>query len=90
LVRNHAEFKTNSKGWPLLSRNWSDDVEKINKTFYNLKTRKLPFWLASHIEGTRLVPEKIRQSQEYAKKNDLPVTNHVLLPRKKGNAHFHY
>ena len=71
-------------GWPLLSRTWADDVEKINKTFHNLKTRKLPFWLASHIEGTRHVPEKVRQSQEYAKKHDLPVLTNVLLPRKKG------
>jgi len=71
-------------GWPLLSRNWEEDQRTINNTFYNLKTRKLPFWLASHVEGTRITPEKLKQSHEYAKKNDLPILNNVLLPRKRG------
>jgi len=71
-------------GWPLLSRNWEQDQRTINKAFYNLKTRKLPFWLASHVEGTRITPEKLKQSHEFAKKNDLPILQNVLLPRKRG------
>jgi 1-acyl-sn-glycerol-3-phosphate acyltransferase len=38
--------------FPFLYRNWADDVTMINKTFHKLQTRKLPFWLISHLEGT--------------------------------------
>jgi len=67
-----------------LARNWSKDQESINRTFKNLKDRKFPFWLVSHVEGTRLTPEKLKQSQDFAKKKDLPIWNNVLLPRSKG------
>ncbi len=50
-------------GCPFLHRNWSDDVQQINRTFNALKTRKLPFWLISHCEGTRITPQKLKESQ---------------------------
>jgi 1-acyl-sn-glycerol-3-phosphate acyltransferase len=37
--------------FPFLHRNWGEDVNMINKTFNKLQTRKLPFWLISHLEG---------------------------------------
>lgn len=68
----------------LVSRNWLADQNLINKTFSNLKKRKLPFWVVSFLEGTRKTPKKLAESQEYSKKKDLPVLRHVLLPRTKG------
>jgi len=67
-----------------LSRNWSEDHESIERTFQDLKTIKLPFWLMSHLEGTRFAPAKLKLSQDFAKKKDLPVLQNVLLPRLKG------
>jgi len=67
-----------------LKRDWERDAKSIQRTFQNLKQRKLPFWLVSHLEGTRLTPEKLTQSHEFAKKKDLPQYNNVLLPRIKG------
>lgn len=68
----------------LISRNWLADQNLINQTFAKLKNRKLPFWVVSFLEGTRLTPAKFAESQEYARKKDLPVLNHLLVPRTKG------
>jgi len=69
-----------------LKRDWTKDSASIQRTFSNLKSRGLPFWLASHVEGTRLTPSKLKKSQDWAKKNNLPILNNVLLPRSKGFA----
>lgn len=34
--------------------------------------------------GTRITDKKVKESQDFAKKKDLPVLKNVLLPRKKG------
>jgi len=68
----------------LISRNWLADQSLINNTFAKLRSRRLPFWVVSFLEGTRLTPSKLKASQEYAKKKDLPHLNNVLLPRTKG------
>lgn len=68
----------------LVSRNWLADQNLINKTFSNLKKRKLPFWVVSFLEGTRKTPKKLAESQAFSKQRDLPVLRHVLLPRTKG------
>jgi len=54
--------------FPFLSRNWADDMKQIYRTFHGLRTRKLPFWLISHLEGTRINPKKLKESQDFAKK----------------------
>jgi hypothetical protein len=40
--------------------------------------------LCLNLLGTRITDKKVRESQEFAKKKDLPVLKNVLLPRKKG------
>lgn len=65
-------------------RNWEKDQKSIDKTFQNLKNRKIPFWMIFHPEGTRKSEEKLKKSHEWAKKKDLPMLNHVLLPKTKG------
>lgn len=78
-------------GWGLwflnnifLKRNWTADRASIEETFKYVKDHRIPIWLASFIEGTRLTRKKLLQSQEYARKNGLPILNHVLIPRTKG------
>jgi lysophosphatidic acid acyltransferase/lysophosphatidylinositol acyltransferase len=56
----------------------------IEETFKNLRTTGLPFWMLSHVEGTRINLQKLAESQDYAKKNDLPILEYSLLPRTKG------
>ena len=46
-----------------------------------------PMWLCLFAEGTRLTPQKLEVSQEYSKKNGLPVLQHHLQPRARGFSH---
>eukprot|EP00028_Trichosphaerium_sp_Am-I-7-wt_P007665 CAMPEP_0168534300 /NCGR_PEP_ID=MMETSP0405-20121227/17793_1 /TAXON_ID=498012 /ORGANISM="Trichosphaerium sp, Strain Am-I-7 wt" /LENGTH=222 /DNA_ID=CAMNT_0008560931 /DNA_START=388 /DNA_END=1053 /DNA_ORIENTATION=- len=71
-------------GSVFLDRNWDKDQVTINKAFKRLITDKLPFWFLSFPEGTRFSEEKLKASQEFCKKKDLPVFNNVLYPRVKG------
>lgn len=43
-----------------------------------------PFWLISYLEGTRRTRGKLQDSQDFAKRRDLPPLQHVLQPRTKG------
>ncbi|KAI9220673.1 acyltransferase-domain-containing protein [Blastocladiella britannica] len=71
-------------GFPFLSRNWASDSHKIERVFHNLKSDKLPCWLISFLEGTRITPKKLAESQAFCQSRDLPVFANVLYPRKKG------
>ena len=67
-----------------LKRDWQTDKKRIGETFHRLKTRDLPFWLLSHVEGTRMTPDKLKAGQEFARQRGLPVMEETLLPRTKG------
>lgn len=67
-----------------LKRDWTRDAQRVQKTFANLVGHGLPFWLISFSEGTRITPEKLQKSQDYSKRNQLPVFQNVLFPRTKG------
>ena len=69
-----------------LKRNWADDEQNIKRTFSRIVDNKLPVWLVSFPEGTRVTPEKLAVSQTYAAKRGLPPTVSVMLPRPKGFA----
>lgn len=78
-------------GWGMLfldclfiKRNWDADKNKIAKTFAKFKEDKIPIWLISFVEGTRITPSKVNSSQEYAKAKGLPHFENVLVPRTKG------
>jgi len=45
---------------------------------------KVPAWIVTFVEGTRIKPSKLARSQEYAAENGLPVLKHLLTPRTKG------
>lgn len=69
---------------PFLKRNWQHDNRRIGDSLKTLMAHRLPVWLVSHVEGSRISPEKRRQSQKYAREHNLPVLQHLLLPRCKG------
>jgi 1-acyl-sn-glycerol-3-phosphate acyltransferase len=67
-----------------LKRNWANDRAKIEQAFHSIIQNKVSIWVISFLEGTRITPPKLKKSQEYAKKRNLPVTDHVMVPRTKG------
>lgn len=71
-------------GHILLKRDWQKDQQSILETFADIKNTKLPIWLVSFVEGSRITTKKLKSSQEFAKSRNLPVLEHVLLPRVKG------
>lgn len=71
-------------GSVFLSRNWQKDMKIIHDMFAHLNYLNCGFWLTLFAEGTRLTPEKLAESQAFAKKNDRTPLNHCLMPRTKG------
>lgn len=71
-------------GFIFLKRNWAKDQSNINATFETLIRNRLPIHLISYLEGTRVSKEKIAESHEYSRKNNLPLLQYTLLPRSKG------
>lgn len=78
-------------GWGMLfldclfvKRNWSEDEDKIHNTFSKFLSEDIPIWLTSFSEGTRITGAKLEKSQDYARRENLPVPEHVLIPRTKG------
>jgi 1-acyl-sn-glycerol-3-phosphate acyltransferase len=69
---------------PFVKRDWTADRDYIHGVFQNILKNDVPLWLMTFAEGTRVRPEKIARSQEYAEKQGLPRLEHVLLPRTKG------
>jgi 1-acyl-sn-glycerol-3-phosphate acyltransferase len=69
-----------------LKRNWADDERNIMRTFSTIVDNKLPVWLVSFPEGTRITPEKLAGAKAFAAKKGLPEPKAVMLPRPKGFA----
>lgn len=67
-----------------LARTYDQDSSKLQRIFSFLSKVRRPFWLMSHLEGTRLTSEKLSSSQDFSKLRKLPVLKHTLLPRVKG------
>lgn len=67
-----------------VKRDWSKDANSIKETFATLRDSHLPTWLVIFPEGTRLKPDKLKSSQDYARRKGLPQMERVLIPRGKG------
>ncbi len=67
-----------------LKRNWTADRDKIDRTFSKINKYKIPLWLVSFVEGTRVTLPKLKRSQEFAEKQGIQPNKHVLIPRTKG------
>ena len=67
-----------------IDRDWTADREAIRKTFAHLVDGKVPLYLVSFVEGTRLTLRKLEAAREYALAHDLRPPTHTLVPRSKG------
>ncbi len=67
-----------------VERRWTDDQEAITRTFDRIVSDRVPLWLVSFVEGTRVSPEKLAAAQAYARERGLTPPDHVLIPRTKG------
>ncbi len=78
-------------GWGLqfldavfIDRHWARDRDTIRRTFARLVEGRIPVYLVSFVEGTRLTAAKLELAKEYAREHRLPMPRHTLLPRTKG------
>ncbi len=78
-------------GWGMLfldclfvKRNWLADKDMITETFARLRNHRVPFWVLSFVEGTRLTPSKLRRAQGFEEKTGQPLMRNVMSPRTKG------
>jgi len=69
---------------PFLRRDWTRDRQRVEQTFHTLVAERIPMWLVSFAEGTRVTEAKVEASNAWARERGLPTTRHVLLPRTKG------
>jgi|APCry1669191515_1035360.scaffolds.fasta_scaffold00188_21 1-acyl-sn-glycerol-3-phosphate acyltransferase len=67
-----------------LQRNWTADRTSILETFSKYRQEKISFWLISFVEGTRFTPAKWKRNWHQAKKKNLPLLRHLLLPKTRG------
>ncbi len=78
-------------GWGMLfldclfiKRNWTLDRDYIHRVFENILKYQVPVWLMTFVEGTRITPLLLADSQKYAEESGLRPPRHVLIPRTKG------
>jgi len=78
-------------GWGMLfldclfvKRDWTADKQYVHCVFERILKHKVPLWLMIFAEGTRISPEKLKRSQEFAQKTGRRMLQHVLVPRSKG------
>lgn len=78
-------------GWGMLfldcifvARDWASDADTIRDTFARINQARVPIWLISFSEGTRMTARKLDAAQAFAKERGLREPRHVLVPRPKG------
>ena len=67
-----------------VKRDWARDESTIAATFDRILQDDVPLWLILFPEGTRITPDKLRESNAYAERSGLPPTEHLLQPRTSG------
>ncbi len=67
-----------------VKRDWLADKAHILATFERFFTGKIPIWLITFVEGTRLTPAKLEKSQTYCQRKGMAHLNHVMYPRTRG------
>ncbi|EFC43257.1 predicted protein [Naegleria gruberi] len=67
-----------------MARNWTKDKESIERTFGNIKSKKIPVWIISFLEGTRFTPQKLEACKKFCEEKGIKPTERVLTPRVKG------
>ena len=69
---------------PFVKRDWEKDREYVTRIFAKFLRYRIPVWLISFAEGTRITETKVAKSQEFARSRGLMPTRHVQIPRTKG------
>ena len=67
-----------------VKRRWTEDEDVVKQTFARFAEQKIPLWLMTFPEGTRITAAKLEQARAFAEKRGLRPTEHVLVPRTKG------
>ncbi len=68
----------------MVKRDWNADRESIERTFAGIRRDRVPVWVLLFVEGHRIRPDRLEESQAFARERGLPVLEHVLTPRTKG------
>jgi len=71
-------------GCIMVKRDWAEDRDNLHRVFGNVLKHRVPLWLVSFAEGTRLTCEKLEKSRQYAERRGLVPLRHLLQPRTKG------
>eukprot|EP00898_Chlorokybus_atmophyticus_P003005 jgi/Chlat1/3705/Chrsp251S03865 len=67
-----------------VERKWEVDRINIRNHLASFVRYATPLWMVVFPEGTDFTPAKKERSQAYAREHNLPVLEHVLLPKCKG------
>lgn len=67
-----------------VKRDWAKDREQMRQVFARLREDDSPLWVVSFPEGTRLRPDKLAESQDYARSRGWAVLQHLISPRHRG------
>jgi len=67
-----------------LNRNWEQDKETLGNQLDKIKTNGKKQVILIFPEGTRLTEKKLREGQDFSKKNNLPVFDNLMVPKSKG------
>jgi len=67
-----------------VKRDWTRDRASVERAFEHLVRNRVPLWLISFPEGTRITPEKLEGARAHALERGLTPPRHVLVPRTKG------
>jgi len=73
-------------GMLMLKRNWKSDQSMLRRAARRFEEHDFDYWVYLFPEGTRYKPAVLEASQEFQRKKELPVHQHVLQPRQKGFA----
>jgi 1-acyl-sn-glycerol-3-phosphate acyltransferase len=67
-----------------VKRDWLADKRSILATFERFLTNRIPIWLITFVEGTRITDAKLQKSQTYCQRKKWPHLDHVMYPRTRG------
>ncbi len=73
-------------GCVFVRRRWTEDRGRIERAFAAIVGERLPVWLVTYPEGTRLTRAKLERARRFAEERGLTPPRHTLVPRTKGFA----
>lgn len=71
----------------MINKKWEEDKNLINKQIDRIEPNKKKEVIIIYPEGTRISKEKLLDSQNFSRENNLPVYDYLQVPRSKGLWH---